>query len=184
MPFVNSAEAGKVVRLLLRKETTPLETTAEQFGREFPRGEHYKALCAVINQLQASVRHLSSCTANAVGLVSVAHQTLHRHHSRLCDNIHPASANSASRLSSWRRLMPTGGRAFPFESRGAHSSAISAPRGLQRQAPLREPLRLILNRGAKVIERSPQSFQMRVCMVQLFRRSFIEGSCLVLPGRL
>ncbi|BDA44555.1 CCR4-NOT transcription complex subunit 11 [Coccomyxa sp. Obi] len=60
MPFVNSAEAGKVVKLLLRKETTPLETTAEQFGREFPRGEHYKALCAVINQLQVEEHSLLS----------------------------------------------------------------------------------------------------------------------------
>ncbi|CAL8463220.1 g2754 [Coccomyxa elongata] len=60
MPLVNSAEAGKVVKLLLRKETTPLETTAEQFGREFPRGEHHKALCAVIHQLQVEEHSLLS----------------------------------------------------------------------------------------------------------------------------
>lgn len=52
MPFVNSAEAGKVVKLLLRKETTPLETTAEEFSKLFPRVEHFAALCAAINQLQ------------------------------------------------------------------------------------------------------------------------------------
>ncbi len=56
MPFVNSAEAGKVVKLLLRKETTPLETTAQEFRQEFSPAGYYRALCAAIDQLQVSLQ--------------------------------------------------------------------------------------------------------------------------------
>ena len=104
MPFVNSAEAGKVVKLLLRKETTPLETTAQQFCSQFPRGEHHKALCAVINQLQASVApvklHCKCCWLFVSGQTdtpSTPQQTLRQHSSCKC--------NPAARLSSWHCLM-------------------------------------------------------------------------------
>jgi hypothetical protein len=66
MPFVNSAEAGKVVKLLLRKETTPLETTAQEFCREFPPAGYYSALCAAINQLQVTVTLV--CPTVALGI--------------------------------------------------------------------------------------------------------------------
>jgi hypothetical protein len=63
MSIVSSAEAVKVLTLLLRKETVPLEATVEEFRTAFPQKKQYGALFAAIKHLE-----VMTCTPGLRGL--------------------------------------------------------------------------------------------------------------------